>query len=171
MVAGHEFARHLLLYRTASSAIAITDPGDHYPTFNDIRSYAIEHLCLEFFDIQYTSETHRGPQHEDIEAAIDWYDKYRKSFRWERGNVVVSCTAGQSRSAALAFVVGCSLRTPEEAAKVWNPRFHYPSMRIVSIGAEVLGKTEMVEVATEFWEERARRRHLKGKPPKTDVCP
>jgi predicted protein tyrosine phosphatase len=164
-IAGHEFALELVKHEFLS-ALILNDPGDVYRTVRQIRSIARGSLYLEFFDLSEERKTHRGPIAEDVVHAIEWYKKIQRAT-WN--DVVVTCTAGISRSAAMAFVLECVDKTPQEASQVWNPRLHYPNKLIVRLGAEILSKPDMIKVCDEFWDERLRRRASKGKPAKVDV--
>ncbi len=162
-IAGHEYARHLLshkhvLLHSVNDAVLIHDPDDRYDTVKSIIAWARDTLFLEFYDIEEPLETHRHPTHEDITKALQWHQD-------KKTPIIVTCTAGISRSAATAFVLACNGSTPEEAAKVWNKRLHYPNRLIVKIGAEILGKPEMIEITEEFLAMRAKMRKIKGKPP------
>lgn len=168
-IANHEFARHLVLDHSFLNAVIIHDPNDEYDTVKELRRYTLRHIYLEFFDIKAESDKYRYATQEDIERVLSWYrDLRRDPFRHDDGNVVVTCTAGISRSAAIAFVLGCSVQSPEVAVRVWNPRLHYPNPLIVRLGAEILGKPEMIQICNEFLADRCRQRMLKGKTPKQD---
>jgi predicted protein tyrosine phosphatase len=167
LIAGHEFARHLLRHREATDAVIINDPDDEYETVREMRCLAMDHVYLEFYDLKKKSDSHRAPRHEDVKQAIDWYNALKTGFlNDQRTHTVVSCTAGISRSAALAYVLACTDVVPEQAVNVWNPRLHYPNRYIVSLGAEILGQPEMLRYSEDFLADRAARRKRKGKPPK-----
>jgi len=56
-------------------------------------------------------------------------------------NVAVHCTAGVSRSSAMAFLVACQMTgDPEEAVKVLDMKSHFPNESIVLLGERLLDK-------------------------------
>ena len=71
------------------------------------------------------------PQLQDLHRALNFA---RGSY-----NLMVCCRAGQSRSAAVAFVIACSLKGYEAAAAMLNPARHSPNSVVVALGAEALG--------------------------------
>jgi len=76
----------------------------------------------------------------------------RPALEFAKGhdNVAVHCTAGVSRSSAMAFLVELQ-RTGDAdvAVKVLDHNIHYPNMSIVMIGEHILG-IDCVETIMEF---------------------
>jgi len=98
-------------------AIVVLDSRTDATDF--VAKYARRHLYLRFDDI--LSQTHEKllPTSYDVLRAIE--------FSREANNLLVCCRAGQSRSAALAFLA-CYRWVGRDAAKgVLNPRRHRPN--------------------------------------------
>ncbi len=72
---------------------------------------------------------------EDIRRALEWSADYQR--------LIVSCHAGISRSAALAYVIACRDHPPRVALGVLTRRWHVPNERIVRLGADVLADEEI----------------------------
>ncbi len=68
-------------------------------------------------------------------------DHIRQALEWSAGSerLVVSCFAGRSRSAGLAYIIRCRACQPLDAIRILAPDWHQPNQLIVRLGAEVLG--------------------------------
>lgn len=110
-------------------------------------------LILKFDDIEKDEYNKFGerlpyvcPAKEHIKEALD--------FARGKDSLVVHCAAGISRSSAVAYVIACSRMSPKEALKVLDPNYHWPNLKVVQLGAELLGKPEM-EKEILVWREKA----------------
>jgi predicted protein tyrosine phosphatase len=80
------------------------------------------------------------PKREHIEPIL--------SFAREKEHIVVHCTAGVSRSSAVAFLIECQRTgSSSEAVKVLNPKIHFPNTTIISIGEMILGMELMPTIS------------------------
>jgi predicted protein tyrosine phosphatase len=135
------------LKNNVHSVISIRDSGKSARAYdlidNAMRSENIHVVIMD--DIQRDMPCVDGlvmPSRELIESVL--------KFAMGRDNIIVHCTAGVSRSSAIAFLVECQrIGDPIEAVKILNPLIHYPNMTIVDIGGEVLGM-DVVKVIKEF---------------------
>lgn len=87
-------------------------------------------LVLLFDDITYPIEKCKMPTKEDIEKALSFAEDCK-------GDIVVSCTAGVSRSSAIAYLIAAKKFGVEKAYDVLNFCSHWPNDLIISLGAEI----------------------------------
>jgi predicted protein tyrosine phosphatase len=111
------------------NVIVILDSGLTHTDF--VSENAIKHIYLRFDDVDRHMTGKRLPQLQDLQRALN--------FARGSSNLMVCCRAGQSRSAAVAFVIACSLKGYEAAAAMLNPARHSPNSVVVALGAEALG--------------------------------
>jgi predicted protein tyrosine phosphatase len=97
-------------------------------------------LHLEFDDIHAPLGDLRMPTAESVRRALDW------SAGSE--HLVVACHAGISRSSALAYVLCCRDRTPQQALAILERGRHHPNALIVRLGADLLQRPEIYDV---YW--------------------
>lgn len=107
-------------------AIVILDAGVKHTEF--VAKHARQHLYLIFDDVTKQQAGKRAPNSRDIQNAL--------AFANETQMLLVSCHAGQSRSAALAFVIAARYCGTEVAVGLLNPARHTPNPLIVQLGAE-----------------------------------
>ena len=84
------------------------------------------------------------PTREHLERILAWVNAR------QRGNIIVHCTAGVSRSASVAFILRCTMEPPEIAIKLLDPRKHFPNEHIMRLGSEILGDPRILEIGMEF---------------------
>lgn len=72
---------------------------------------------------------------------------------------VVACAAGISRSSAIAFLIECLSKPPEEAAKVWTLGKHHPNELILKYGVDILGE-HIVPVIKDYFAKDAAQQGL-----------
>ncbi len=109
-------------------AIVILDSGLSHTPF--VAEHARKHIYLRFDDVEADVRGKRVPTLDDIRTATE--------FARHSENLVVCCRAGQSRSAAIAFVIGCQQLGAESACGLLNPKRHVPNSRIVELGASLI---------------------------------
>ena len=95
----------------------------YHENFNSI-------ICEEFDDIE-------SP---DDELKVVTRAKITRILKWAKGknNIVVHCTAGISRSSAIAYLIACSRMPASEAIKILNPNIHSPNTLVVFHGIKIL---------------------------------
>ena len=82
------------------------------------------------------------PTLDEIRAAIE--------FAASSENLMVCCRAGQSRSAAIAFVIACQRLGPETACQLLDPERHIPNSLIVDLGARLIDDLDVFHLFTEW---------------------
>jgi hypothetical protein len=75
-----------------------------------------------------------------------------------KDKVLVSCRAGQGRSAALAYLIACQDRTPAEAITLLDATRHSPNRLVVKIGATALGDLTILDRFDEWRRNNSRIR-------------
>jgi hypothetical protein len=112
----------------AWDAIVIFD-SDLSPS-DFVAQYARRHIYLRFDDVIDATSGKRLPTSDDILAALEFSEQSEK--------LMVCCRAGQSRSAAVAFVIGCHGLGSETAGRILNAKRHRPNSLIVELGARLI---------------------------------
>jgi predicted protein tyrosine phosphatase len=129
-------------------ALVLLDSGKRPTDFVEAR--ALSHLYLDFDDIEQPLANKQPPTAALLERALE--------FARGKGKLLVSCRAGQGRSAALAYLVGCQERGPREAIKLLDPTRHRPNGLVVSLGGALLGNRDVLGC---FEEWRSRHAHIR----------
>jgi len=142
-------AASFLLEREPSTwdLIIILDSGLVETPF--IREYSKRHLCLKFDDIVEPAANKCVVAQNDVARAL--------RFARTSDKLIVSCRAGQSRSAALAYLVACQSWGAERALGVLDPTRHIPNRLVVSLGDRLLGDPEVLD---RFHEWQSQHRHI-----------
>ncbi len=107
-----------------------------------VEHHSRRRLFLRFDDVESDSVMKQAPVRDDVERALD--------FASDSTRLIVTCRAGQSRSAAIAYLKVSRKLGAEWAAAILNPRRHIPNRLIISPGGEFLGD-ETVVSAFESW--------------------
>jgi len=120
--------------------------------YRDIDQSGIKHIFkVRFDDLEYDldpkyNRRERPPAHEDIQSIIDWA---REKMVSNPTGFIVHCTAGVSRSSAVAILIK-SLHDPENALKIINPLIHSPNSRVLEIGERILDGVKVKDKAREI---------------------
>jgi predicted protein tyrosine phosphatase len=112
--------------------------------------------------------TEKPPSEEDITTILEWAKQKMSNGK----TFVVQCTAGISRSSAVAVLIKC-LENPAEALKVINPIIHSPNRLVLELGEKILNRQNLAAEAKELekkyneqflknFEEKAQQREEKG---------
>jgi len=126
--------------RNAWDAIVILDPGMSSTEF--VAQHARRHIYLRFDDVDSDAHSKQTPTSDDIKSALD--------FAARTENLVVCCRAGQSRSAATAFLI-CHQHCGSDAARqLLNPKRHIPNTLIVNLGARLIDDPTIVQTFCEW---------------------
>jgi len=102
-----------------------------YDVFDKYRSNYRDIIIECFDDIKAPQDGFITPMKEHIRRILKW--------AMDKENIVVHCTAGISRSSAIAYLIACQMSSPKQALKVFDPLKHCPNRLILNIGVEVLG--------------------------------
>ncbi len=108
--------------------------------FNDLEDVHLNHLStadLEKHGLHYPERGH-------IETALD----YAK----DKQELLIHCSAGVSRSSAVAYLLACRRVGPTKALRVLDSSLHWPNNRVVRLGAEIMGNPE-IEQAIKKWKD------------------
>jgi len=117
------------------SVVVILDSDRTLSSFVEDKS--IDFLKLKFDDIKRPRYGKMEPRIEDMTAALD--------FSRSRDQIIVCCRAGQSRSAALGFVLAYG-KTGDEAIGIWDPTKHKPNTKVLELAAEATGDARILEL-------------------------
>lgn len=128
-------------------ALVILDSQSSPTDFVEL--HARRHLYLRFDDVDRPMEGRRLVTTEQIAQGLD--------FCTGGGHVLISCRAGQSRSAAMAYLVACKYQGIDEGLKLIDPKRHIPNPLIVRLGAGLLDRPDVWD-AFERW--RVAHRHI-----------
>jgi predicted protein tyrosine phosphatase len=147
-IAGY-LAASFLLERESKQwhALVLLDSGKEPTDF--VQTHALSHLYLQFDDV----EEPRAHQHPPTRAQIE------QALAFSRGKVklLVTCRAGQGRSAATAYLIGCQDRGAAEAIKLLDPARHRPNRLVIALGDALL---DVPHVMDQFDEWRRRHAHF-----------
>lgn len=131
-------ARELYLNDGKWHVISLRTPPQHdgrpHPVQN-VQRNAKAMIVRQFDDVWKAKHERSGfilPTKEDVQACLDFVTNQQPE------NLLVHCDAGVSRSSAMAYVIACTMRPPQEALNLLNPMLHMPNERIVKYGSEIL---------------------------------
>lgn len=130
------------------SAIVILDSNCAPTSF--VSEYAARYTYLTFDDLTLGHSNKRIVEHTHLQQAMD--------FATDVERLLVCCRAGQSRSAATAYVVAYARRGRSTAIELLDPKRHIPNELVVRLGSDVL---EMPEIFADFKEWQVRNQHVK----------
>ena len=73
-------------------------------------------------------------------------------LQWAKGkdNIMVHCSAGICRSSAVAYLIECMTKPPEQAVKILNIKQHYPNEWVVKLGSQLFNNRNVYTVIQEF---------------------
>lgn len=110
-----------------------------------VQSHSRRHLYLRFDDIERPT---KGGQ-------LVTADQLAQGLEFALGSqrLLVACRAGQSRSAALAYLAACRQQGVSEALKLLDPRRHIPNPLVVSLGAQLLDLPEALDTFRRWQED------------------
>jgi len=89
----------------------------------------LRHLILKFDDIctQHHGKTEPALSH--IQSALEFAD--------QSDNLMVCCRAGQSRSAALAYILSYHYMGEQIALQMLNPKRHIPNKHLIDLASHL----------------------------------
>jgi hypothetical protein len=124
--------------------IFISDPEApyFYPETREVVDKSKNKLVLLFTDAEEEEEGFMVvlPTRAQIEQAIN--------FAKGKENLVVSCSAGISRSAATALVIAVQRNGLDKGFSILDPELHWPNLLVVRHGADIIGQPDLVRQAT-----------------------
>jgi predicted protein tyrosine phosphatase len=113
-----------------------------YPFPEEIRGLVRDLMHLAFDDACFSTELHRLANAATVQQAITWAEG--------RDKLLIACHAGISRSAALAFLIACTDRPPDQALGLLDPGKHRPNDLVVMLGSKVLGNPRIWDTFLEW---------------------
>ena len=90
-------------------------------------------LVLRFEDIWCENSVFAAPTKDHIKQALD--------FAQDKDNLTIACTAGVSRSSAIACIIAAQKCL--DPISVLNKKSHHPNNLIIKLGADLLKKPEL----------------------------
>ncbi|NQT13566.1 MAG: dual specificity protein phosphatase family protein [Planctomycetes bacterium] len=113
-----------------------------------VQSHTRKHLFLRFDDIERPTGNRRLVTSDQLARGLE--------FAKDSSRLLISCRAGQSRSAALAYLIACRDLGVDAAQKMIDPKRHVPNRLVVSLGAALLDVPDVLD-AFHRWREAHRR--------------
>jgi predicted protein tyrosine phosphatase len=135
-ILGYIAASHLLEREPLKwNALVILDSGVTASQF--VQRHTIAHRYLHFDDVEKSYEMKRSPSASAIKEGLE--------FAKAKERLLVSCRAGQSRSAAIAYLISCQEQGVAQAIKLLDPMRHRPNRLVIEIGASLLGDSQILD--------------------------
>ena len=106
-----------------------------YKLFDDNRANYNDLIWEEFDDIEAPRRGDNLVKKEQIERLLDWAR--------DKDNLIVHCTAGVSRSSAMAYLIVCMKEGIPEALSILNYIYHCPNRYLIYAGSKILGNDEI----------------------------
>lgn len=132
---------------SAWDALVILDSNVKPTEFVD--SHTRRRSYLWFDDIEQSIVNRRVVTSEQIAEGLE--------FATGSSRLLVCCRAGQSRSAALAYVIACREFGAQSAIELLDPRRHIPNRLVVRLGAVSLNSHSVFRVFDNW---RETHRHI-----------
>jgi len=130
------------------SAIVILDW--QFTASDFVGQHTAEHLVLRFDDITTPRDGKHMVDEKSLQRAFD--------FASNKEQLIVSCRAGQSRSAALAFAICFQYNGPAAANQLLNPTRHKPNRRIIELASRFVDDPTFLSVFQRWEDQHARIR-------------
>lgn len=140
-IAGHRRAAEILeASPNQIDVIFISSPDAVYAVegSSKIEGLAKECCTLLFNDVSQPIGNKVTAKKEDVQKALD--------FAKNKEKILVSCQAGVSRSAAIAYLIAAQEAGVNEAFSVLNPEVHMPNSLIIRHGAFILNNPDMMDL-------------------------
>lgn len=127
--------------------VSLRTPGEDYKAVDRLMHLTYGNIVREFDDIWEPDGRRILPTKGDMQAIFDFVDRSVPV-----NNLLVHCHAGISRSSAMAYVLACREKEPEEAIKMLNPMLHLPNELMIKFGAEMLDNQKIFDVYKETFD-------------------
>ena len=98
----------------------------------NLKNLTRRHLVLLFDDVERSTPGKISPTSAHVRQALE--------FSRESSRLLVSCRAGQSRSAALALLILASRNGVETAINFLDPSRHRPNRGLIRLGADLINE-------------------------------
>ena len=129
----HMAGRNLISIRTSGGGRTCytKETREHFYDFIDMNKETFASMLVLKFDDCWDGSQGVVPTVEDVKKALEWSEG--------KDNIVVHCSAGITRSSAIAYVIYCKKLGVADAIENIDFRKHAPNHLIVKIGADILG--------------------------------
>lgn len=108
-----------------------------------VKTHAKDFIHLPFDDIDHFQYKELiPPKYKDVEKMLEWSKG--------RENIICSCHAGISRSAACAYLIMALEQEAEVALDILEKYKHYPNRLIVYMGAKILNNPKIWDCFKEW---------------------
>ena len=131
------------------NAIIILDSSVTPTSF--VSAHTVNHLYLMFDDIVSEIQGKKSPTLNHIHQAI--------AFAKDKENLMICCRAGQSRSAAIAFLISHNFDGHESAYQLLDPKRHAPNSLIINLGIGLIDDPTVIHTYRR-WKESHRNTKL-----------
>ncbi|WP_165248887.1 hypothetical protein [Paludisphaera soli] len=148
-IAGYLAASHLL-EREPGRWHAVVILGAETESTGYAETRALSCLYLRFDDVLDPRPGKITPTRDALRRGLD--------FATAKDKVLVTCRAGQGRSAALAYLIACQVRAPAEAITLLDATRHSPNRLVVKLGATALGDPTILDRFDEWRRDDSRIR-------------
>lgn len=127
----------------------------HYQLIDNLSNQYNDIIIQKFDDIvQIYDNRSELPKSDQIKEILDWSDG--------RTNIIVHCTAGISRSSAMAYLIKCKHESIEEGLKILNFDIHWPNEYIVLLGSKILKDYKVIDELERWATDNAEKRRSEG---------
>lgn len=121
---------------------------EYQEKYNRIDSFGIPNIYVATFDdLSHEDEASMGtlPQKTDVQSIIEWAKQ-----KWSENHLdfIVHCTAGISRSSAIATLISHAFNNPK-AMDTFDGKYHFPNQRIMGFGEEILNQPNLKDKTRE----------------------
>jgi predicted protein tyrosine phosphatase len=123
-------------------------PEGEYSVFDEYHFNFKSIICEEFDDIESPDDELIAVTREKISRILEWAK--------DKNNVAVHCTAGISRSSAVAYLIACSRMPPSKAIRILDPNLHSPNALVVFHGIKILKDMEVCDQYKKWLQEADR---------------
>ena len=142
-----DIARAITEKRTGFNIVSIRSSDAPTGTYDDFEKHRHNYrdIIIECFDdLRFPEEGFITPSHEHI----------RRILKWAKGKerIAVHCTAGISRSSAVAYLIACQRVSPKKAVKILDPAKHCPNKIVLEIGKEIFKDESICTEYAEWFE-------------------
>ena len=145
---------HLISNSTNFNIVSIRDSGcgKNYMVIDSLKSKYMDIHPSLFDDITFDMPGYVKPEYGHIADILSWSDG--------KDDIAVHCTAGVSRSSAVAYLIECKRNGPDLAIRTLDERYHWPNMRIVRLGAFILKNKDVYARARKWKKEKEKAYEL-----------
>ena len=120
-------------------------PHEEYEPIDELSKNYNSILAVYFDDVEFPEDPYQMATEDQIRQILDWTK--------DKDDILVHCTAGVSRSSAVAYLIACSKVGISAAIKVLNYWLHDPNKHVLKLGAIILNDNEVYNSVVRWHEE------------------